>query len=190
MTTYTPKDFTHLLGMKGFSDIMLTNHFTLYEGYVKNSNLLMTRLDGDIESGSVEYYELKRRLAWEIDGMRMHELYFKNLSKDKKEIGKETKNLLEKNFSTLENWQKSFNTNCLIRGIGWVMLLQDNQTKEVFHTWIGEHNQGHILDCKVLLVMDMWEHAYMTDYGIKKAEYIEAFWNNIDWNVVENRLSN
>ena len=188
MTTYTPKDFTHLLGMKGFSDTMLTNHFTLYEGYVKNSNLLWGKLDGEIESGSTEYYELKRRLAWEIDGMRMHELYFENLSKEKKEIGEKTKALLEKSFSSLENWQKSFNTNCLMRGIGWIMLLQDNQTKEVFHTWIGEHNQGHILDCKVLLVMDMWEHAYMTDYGIKKVDYIDAFIQNINWEVVESRL--
>ncbi len=188
MTKYTPKDYTHLLSMKGFSDTMLSNHFTLYEGYVKNSNLLWDKLDGDLESGSPEYYEVKRRLSWEIDGMRMHELYFENLCKDKKEIGEKTKVLLEKNFSNLENWQKSFNTNCLIRGIGWVMLLQDNQTREVFHAWIGEHNQGHILDCTPLLVMDMWEHAYMTDYGIKKADYINAFIENINWEVFEGRI--
>jgi Fe-Mn family superoxide dismutase len=99
------------------------------------------------------------------------------------------KALLEKNFDSIENWQKSFVTNCSTRGIGWVALLQDNVTKEVFHAWIGEHNVGHILDCKILMVMDMWEHAFITDYGIKKPDYINAFMGVIDWAVVESRLT-
>ena len=186
---YTQKDFTHLLGLTGFSDTMLTNHLTLYAGYVKNSNLLWEKLDCGLESGSIEYYEVKRRLAWEIDGMRLHEMYFENMTKEKSEMSENTKLILEKNFSSIENWKKSFITNCSTRGIGWVLLLQDNDTKEVFHTWVGEHNIGIILNTKVLMVMDCWEHAYMTDYGIKRADYIEAFINNIDWQVVEGRLT-
>ena len=189
MNMYTAKDFTHLLGLPGFSDTMLNNHFTLYQGYVKNSNLMWEKLDGGLESGSPEYYEVKRRLAWEIDGMRMHELYFENMTKEKSEMSETLKNLLEKNFGSIENWQKSFVTNCSTRGIGWVALLQDNITKEVFHAWIGEHNVGHVLDCKILMVMDMWEHAFITDYGIKKPDYINAFMNVIDWGVVEARLT-
>lgn len=200
MTQYTIKDYNHLLkgdsdtALVGLSDTMLANHLTLYKGYVDNANKLYVKLDGEVESGSVEYYEIKRRIAWEIDGMKMHEYYFDNLTKKttdnliENEIGKNTKEILEKNFGNIDNWKKSFITNCMIRGIGWVMLLQDNKTKEVFHAWIGEHNVGHILDCKILLVMDMWEHAYMTDYGIKKADYIEAFIKNINWNMVESRM--
>ena len=185
---YQQKDFTHLLGLAGFSDTMLTNHFVLYAGYVKNSNLLWEKLDGGVESGSAEYQELKRRIAWEIDGMRMHELYFENLTIGKKEIGSKTKELLEKNFGSIENWEKSLVTNCSTRGIGWVVLLQDNVTKEVFHAWVGEHNSGHILDCTILLVIDVWEHAFMTDYGIKRVDYINAILPVINWEVVEGRL--
>ncbi len=186
---YTQKDFTHLLGLAGFSDTMLINHMTLYSGYVKNSNLLWEKLDGGLESGSPEYYEVKRRIAWEIDGMRLHEMYFGNMTKEKVDISENIKVMLEKSFSSVENWRKSFVTNCSTRGIGWVLLLQDNDTKEVFHAWVGEHNVGLILNTKILLVMDCWEHAYMTDYGIKRGDYIDAFINAIDWNVLESRLN-
>ena len=187
---YTAKDFKHLLGLPGFSDVMLTNHFTLYEGYVKNTNLLMEKLDA-MESGTPEYYELKRRLGWEFDGMRMHELYFANMSKEVSSKGADS--VLEKKiiatWGSIDAWKESFSKLGMMRGIGWVALLQDNDTKELFHAWIGDHHEGHIVDTTILLVMDCWEHAYMTDYGIKRADYIGAFTTVIDWSVIEKRLA-
>ncbi len=189
-TIYTVKDFKHLLGLPGFSDTLLNNHFTLYEGYVKNTNLLMEKLD-TLESGTPEYYELKRRLGWEFDGMRMHELYFGNMSKEAQEISPES-TLGKKiviTWGSLENWKESFVKFGAIRGIGWIVLLQDNVSGELFHAWIGDHHEGHIIDTTPLLVMDCWEHAYITDYGIKRADYITAFIPTIDWAVVEKRLT-
>lgn len=186
---YTAKDYQHLLGLPGFSDTMLTNHFTLYEGYVKNSNLLMEKL-GTLPAGTPEYSELKRRLGWEFDGMRLHELYFGNMAKETSDLS-ETSPLGQKIVATwgsVTAWKESFAKLGLMRGIGWVMLVKDNVSGELFHTWIGDHHEGHILDTTPLLVMDCWEHAYITDYGIKRADYIEAFTKVIDWTVVEKRL--
>jgi len=187
---YTAKDFKHLLGLTGFSDTMLNNHFTLYQGYVKNTNLLMEKLDS-LESGTAEYYELKRRLGWEFDGMRMHDLYFGNMNKEAQQFSPESvmgKKIIT-TWGNFESWRESFSKLGAIRGIGWVVLLQDNVSGELFHAWIGDHHEGHIVDTTVLLVMDCWEHAYITDYGIKRADYITAFIPTIDWGVVEKRLA-
>ena len=192
---YTAKNFTHLLGLTGFSDTMLTNHFTLYGGYVTNSNKFLEKLD-TVEKGSIEYNEIKRRLGWEINGIKLHEAYFGNMTKNNSgdlnsELDKNVniKNALVKSYGSLTEWEASIKRNGMMRGIGWVLLIQDSETKEIFHTWVGEHNVGHISGAKVLLVMDCWEHAYITDYGIKRADYINAFINTIDWDVVESRYN-
>lgn len=186
---YTARDFKHLLGLSGFSDTMLTNHFTLYEGYVKNTNALVNLLETK-EIGTPEFAELQRRLGWEWNGMRLHELYFENMTKESKELeAGALKEKLEATYGSLEQWQKSFAGVGTMRGIGWVILYQDPANGELFSTWINEHDMGHLAGCKPLLVMDVFEHAYMTDYGIKKADYIEAFFRSIDWTVVEKRLA-
>lgn len=183
--TYELKDFSHLIGTEGFSDTMLNNHFTLYKGYVDNSNKLIEKLD-IVEKGGYEYGELKRRLGWEVNGVKLHELYFENLSKDKKEMGDKIKDIILKNYNTVEEWEASLKRNGTIRGIGWVALVQDGE--KVYHEWIGEHNVGNIVNANILYIMDMWEHAFLTDYGLKKLDYIQNFINHIDWEVVESRI--
>lgn len=192
---YTQKDFSHLLGLDGFSDLMLNNHFTLYGGYVTNANKLIPQLDV-VEKGSIEYYELKRRLAWEVNGIKLHELYFENMTKDTSgdistELDKNEaiKNAIVENYKSVEEWEASLKRNASMRGIGWVMLVRDRDTGKLFHTWVGEHNVGLIPNADILLVMDMWEHAFMTDYGIKKPDYIATFTKAIDWGVVNKRLT-
>ena len=79
---YTAKNYEHLLGTTGFSDALLKNHFTLYEGYVKNTNTALEKLETLAKEGKrnqAEYMEIKRRFGWEWDGMRLHELYFGNM---------------------------------------------------------------------------------------------------------------
>lgn len=184
---YTQKDFTHLLGLPGFSDVMLTNHFTLYAGYVTNANKLVEKLD-TVEKGGYEYGELKRRLGWEVNGIKLHELYFENLSKEKEEMGAKTKAALEEAYGSILEWEASLKRNIMTRGIGWVVLVRDNDTGKVFHTWVGEHNVGLLVNATILLVVDVWEHAFMTDFGIKRADYIAALMPQIAWSVVESRL--
>ncbi len=190
--TYTAKDFSFLLGMKGFSDTLLKNHFTLYQGYVTNTNKvldLLAALLKDGKQGTPEFAELKRRLGWEFNGMRLHELYFSNLGGDG-DWGKApelTKRVVAQ-FGSVEACANDFMAVAAMRGIGWAVCYEDPETGLIINQWINEHDVGHPAGCNPLLILDVFEHAYMTDYGIKRADYLTAFFNNLKCEVVEQRL--
>ena len=189
---YEAKDYSKLLGMEGFSDTLLNNHFTLYKGYVTNTNKLMDTLAAmlkDGKTGTPEYAELKRRLGWEFNGMRLHEYYFENLG-GKKALdmaGKLSKKLTE-DFGSYEAWLQDFKGTGAMRGIGWAILYQDNMSGKLINQWINEHDVGHPAGCVPILILDVFEHAYMVDYGLKRADYIEAFLKNVNWTAAESRL--
>lgn len=189
---YVAKEFSKLIGMSGFSETLLKNHFTLYGGYVTNTNKVLDTLAQmlkDGKTGTPEYAELKRRLGWEWDGMRLHELYFGNLGgKAGIDAAGKLAGKLAAEFGSLEAWEKDFRATGAMRGIGWVVLYLDPSSGRMFNCWINEHDVAHPAGCVPLLVMDVFEHAYMTDYGIKRADYIEAFFKNIDWKAVDVRL--
>ncbi len=189
---YSAKDYSKLIGMQGFSETLLKNHFTLYQGYVTNTNKVLDTLDQmlkDGKQGTPEYAELKRRLGWEFNGMRLHELYFENLG-GKGGINKNGKlaKKLQESFGSVENWEKDFRATGAMRGIGWTILYQDNASGRLFNFWINEHDVAHPAGCAPILIMDVFEHAFMLDYGLKRADYIEAFFMNINWNTVEGRV--
>ncbi len=189
---YAAKDYAKLIGMSGFSETLLKNHFTLYQGYVTNTNKVLDALDTLLKDGKTatpEYAELKRRLGWEFNGMRLHELYFENLggtappAKEGK-LGQK----LAASFGSLESWETDFRATGAMRGIGWVALYQDEPSGRLINFWINEHDVSHPAGGAPLLIMDVFEHAYLTDYGIKRADYIAAFFKNIKWAAVEARL--
>ena len=190
--TYSAKDYSNLIGMEGFSETLLKNHFTLYQGYVTNTNKLSETLVTMLKEGKAgtpEYSELKRRFGFEFNGMRLHEYYFENLG-GKTPLDKSgalTKKLAD-TYSSYDAWEQDFRATGEMRGIGWVILYQDNVTGQLFNQWINEHEIGHLAGCRPILVMDVFEHAFITDYGLKRADYIEAFFKNINWGVVEGRL--
>jgi Fe-Mn family superoxide dismutase len=178
--------------MEGFSDTLLNNHFTLYQGYVTNTNKLWDLLAAMLKEGKTatpEYAELKRRFGFEFNGMRLHEYYFENLGGKAaiSQSGKLAKKLVE-SFGSFEVWEKEFRAVGAMRGIGWVVLYEDVASGRLINFWINEHDAGHPAGCQPILIMDVFEHAFMTDYGLKKADYIEAFFKNIDWQAVEARL--
>lgn len=188
MQPYTVKDFSHLLGIPGFSDTLLNNHFMLYQGYVTNVNKLSDLLKTK-EAGTQEYAELHRRFGWEWNGMRLHELYFGNLGKQGVALSERSlKKLIEGVWGSVESWQKEFAGMAAMRGIGWVILCYDKKEGKLFNVWINEHDGGHLAGLAPLLVMDVFEHAFMGDYGLKRADYINAFMNGIDWHAVEERM--
>jgi Fe-Mn family superoxide dismutase len=190
--SYEAKDYSHLIGMEGFSETLLKNHFTLYQGYVTNTNKLSEMTETMVKEGKAgtpEFAELKRRFGFEFNGMRLHEYYFGNLG-GKKPLDKSgtfAKRLADA-CGSYEAWEQDFRATGAMRGIGWVVLYQDNITGGLFNTWINEHEVGHLAGCRPILVMDVFEHAYMLDYGLKRADYIEAFFKNINWEVVAKRL--
>jgi Fe-Mn family superoxide dismutase len=178
--------------MEGFSETLLKNHFTLYQGYVNNTNKLMQLLDNMLneeKAATPEYAELKRRMGFEFNGMRLHEYYFDNLGgKDKYSDYPKAVKAIEEGYGSYANWEKDFRATGAMRGIGWVILYQDNTSGRLFNQWINEHETGHFAGCSPILVMDVFEHAFITDYGLKRADYIEAFFKNIRWEAVEKRL--
>jgi len=190
--SYTAKDYAALLGMQGFSDTLLKNHFTLYQGYVTNTNKVMASLVAmlqDGKEGTYEFAELKRRLGWEFNGMRLHELYFENLGGD----GDPSKapNLTKKvaaQFGSVEACAKDFMATAAMRGIGWVICYEDMESGLLINQWINEHDVGHPAGCNPILVLDVFEHAYMIDYGLKKMDYVNNFFTKVKWEVVEKRL--
>lgn len=191
---YEPKNFQHLLGLPGFSEQLLKDHFTLYQGYVANFNKLdeaLMAMEKAGNFGAPEFAEMNRRLGWEFNGMRLHELYFGNLTKESKKIS-DTSALhasIVKEFGSYEMWEKDFRSMGAMRGIGWVVLYHDATAGRLFNVWINEHDAGHFTGAMPLLVMDVFEHAYIRDYGIARKDYIEKFMTSIDWAVVEARYS-
>ncbi len=189
---YQVKDYSMILGMEGFSETLLKNHFTLYQGYVANTNKVMDALDQLFREGKTsnpEYAELKRRLGWEFNGMRLHEYYFENLG-GKGSINKQgqlSAKLVE-SFGSYDAWEKDFRATGAMRGIGWAVLYQDVASGRLVNFWINEHDAGHPAGGMPILIMDVFEHAFMIDYGLKRADYIEAFFKNINWEAAEKRL--
>jgi len=189
---YTAKDYNKLIGMEGFSETLLKNHFTLYQGYVTNTNKLMETFDQmmkDGKTGTPEYAELKRRFGWEFNGMRLHEYYFENLGGKEAidKAGKLAKKMAE-DFGSYDNWEKDFRATGAMRGIGWTVLYQDSASGKLFNFWINEHDVGHPAGCNPILILDVFEHAFMIDYGLKRPDYIAAFFKNIDWKAAGGRL--
>jgi Fe-Mn family superoxide dismutase len=189
---YTAKDYGRLLGMRGFSDQLLKNHFLLYQGYVANTNKLlgvMSKLVAEGKAESPEHAELVRRFGWEFNGMRLHELYFENMSRDAGRLigGSGLGHRIEDNFGSLENWEKEFKTVGSARGIGWVVLYEDPENRRLFNCWIDEHDSGHLAGCAPIVVLDVFEHAFMIDYGLKRADYIAAFFRALDWRTAMRR---
>jgi Fe-Mn family superoxide dismutase len=189
---YAAKDYSKLVGMAGFSDALINNHFTLYQGYVTNTNKVLDALDAMVKgdkAATPEFAELKRRLGWEFNGMRLHELYFENLggSAPLDRGGKLAAQMAE-SFGSVEGWEKDFRATGAMRGIGWVVLYQDVANGRLINFWVNEHDVANPAGCKPILIMDVFEHAFMLDYGLKRADYIESFFRNIAWSAAEARL--
>ncbi|HEX9078594.1 MAG TPA: Fe-Mn family superoxide dismutase [Desulfuromonadaceae bacterium] len=190
---YTARDYSHLIGMAGFSETLLKNHFTLYQGYVTNTNKLLDNLEELLKGGkgaTPEFGEMKRRLGWEFNGMRLHELYFENLGGTAPlEGGSKLGQKMAESFGDVATWEQDFRATGAMRGIGWVGLYLDPDAGRLINFWINEHDVAHPSGCTPILIMDVFEHAFMLDYGLKRADYIEAFFRNIDWKAAAARLA-
>ncbi|MCC5832610.1 MAG: superoxide dismutase [Chlamydiales bacterium] len=191
---YTAKDFSYLIGIPGFSDETLNMHFKLYEGYVKNTNLLLDILNNymkEKKEDTPQFGAIKRRLAFEFDGMRLHELYFANLGGKGRDLDKNSSlfKRIEQDFGSFDAWKENFMKTGLIRGIGWVVLYLDPVQGRLMNIWVADHQDNHLAGCEPILIMDVWEHAYLLDYGLDRMGYIKAFWKNIDWDVVSSRYA-
>jgi Fe-Mn family superoxide dismutase len=193
---YKPQQF-NLSGLNGISDKTLEMHFKLYEGYVKATNEMTERIAAILADGKVDqeempaYSELTRRLGFEYNGMVLHEYYFGNMKKGGGgEAGRssEFRKAVERNYPSYEIWRTDFVGVGKMRGVGWAICYLDPKTGRVSNHWIELHETGNVAGFVPLLVMDVWEHAFLLDYKpADRPKYIDAFLSNVDWGSVEHR---
>lgn len=192
--SYRPKEFK-IAGLKGISDRTIEMHLKLYEGYVKNTNLLAEQLAELVRQQKAAatnpaYAELKRHLGFEYGGMVLHEYYFGNLTANSTGQATEPfKHAVEQSFGSYDAWKSDFVGVGNMRGVGWAILYQDPVTEQLSNHWIELHQQGVPSGFKPILVMDVWEHAFLLDYKpSERDKYIEAFFANVDWAVADKNL--
>jgi superoxide dismutase, Fe-Mn family len=194
---YRPRRF-ELSGLAGISDRTLEMHFKLYEGYVKETNRLQERIAEFMRDGQVDqeempaYSELKRRLGFEYNGMVLHEYYFGNLRRHGggDASGRSAFHAsAERSFGSSAHWKTDFVGVGKMRGVGWAVCYRDDATGQLSNHWITLHEVGNVAGFTPILVMDVWEHAFLLDYApAERPKYIEAFFANVDWTAVESRL--
>jgi Fe-Mn family superoxide dismutase len=196
-TTYTAKTFD-LSDLTGISNETLAMHFKLYEGYVTNTNTYNQRIADMIGGGELDatqvaaFSELKRRFGFEYNGMVLHEYYFENMMKNGTgdPTGGDFKAAAEASFGSYDVWKADFVNTGKMRGVGWAACYQDPSNGAISNHWINLHETGNVAGYKPILIMDVWEHAFIKDYApVDRPKYIEAFFSNINWEVVNSRLS-
>ncbi|MDX2033532.1 MAG: Fe-Mn family superoxide dismutase [Blastocatellia bacterium] len=187
-----------LSNLNGITDGTLAMHFKLYEGYVTNTNLLNEQIAelsrGEITAKEMPVYsELTRRLGFEYNGMVLHEWYFGNMKNGGSgDPAKESAfyKAAEASFGSYEAWKKSFTTVGKMRGVGWAATYQDPVSGRLSNHWINLHETGNVAGFTPVLIMDVWEHAFIRDYApAERPKYIEAFFSNINWDACEDRLT-
>ncbi|HLY38895.1 MAG TPA: Fe-Mn family superoxide dismutase [Candidatus Binatia bacterium] len=194
---YRPKEFD-LSGLTGISDRTLETHFKLYAGYVEQTNVLSEQLAKLLADGKIDreempaYSELTRRLGFEYNGMVLHEYYFGNLRRHGDgEPARDAafRRAAEESFGRYELWKTDFVSVGKMRGVGWAICYQDPATGRLSNHWVTLHEIGNVAGFTPVLVMDVWEHAFILDYKpADRPKYIEAFFANVDWRTVDARL--
>lgn len=195
--TYTEIKF-QIPELNGISSRTIEEHLKLYSGYVKGSNSILEKIkelrqtDEDVTKNTILISELQRRFSFEFNGMKNHEYYFQQFEHSKKTLDEES-NLAKKikeDFGSIESWITRFKEIAMTRGVGWAVLYFDKKTNRLEHTWIEEQHIGHLSGLKIILALDMWEHSYMLDYiPSEKKKYIEAFFDNLNFSIVESRYT-
>jgi superoxide dismutase, Fe-Mn family len=189
--SYIEQQF-NLPDLKGLSAKQIEVHLKLYVGYVKNVNAITAKIDElktDSEANALALSELKRRFGFEFNGMRLHELYFEALGGDGQASGSLV-DALAKQWGSFDTWLAEFKAMSAMRGIGWVLLTFDPKAQLFHHVWVSDHELGHLAGLPIILAMDMWEHAFMVDYvPAQKADYVSAFLQNLNWDVLNARYT-
>lgn len=167
----------------------LTEHMKLYEGYcrkideIKNKILLVER-DGNPTYSEIR--ELKLEEGFCLNAIKLHEIYFENISQ-KRDITQRALKIINDNFGNYENWKKEF-LSIAISARGWLVLAYDLNDNKLHNYLSDMHNQGGIWNSVPILVLDMYEHSYFIDFGANRKSYVEWFLTHINWKIIEIRI--
>tara|TARA_B100000508_G_scaffold41634_1_gene32507 strand:- start:2682 stop:3263 length:582 start_codon:yes stop_codon:yes gene_type:complete len=179
--------------LKGISTETIEGHLGLYQGYVKHVNLIREKIgaySSDPDNNAYAISEMQRRLGFEFGGMRNHEYYFSQFEGGAQALPDGAlKAKIKQQWGSYEQWLTRFKEIAMTRGAGWAMLYHDPHTDQLIQSWVDEQHLGQLADVDIILALDMWEHSYMRDYpASEKKKYVEAFFDNLNWQVVSDRL--
>ncbi len=184
--------------LNGISAKNIEEHLKLYSGYVKNTNLILKKIpeyEGYAKEDTFAPYvtgELHRRFAFEFNGMRNHEYYFSSLEDGAANLSEdsELKKAIESEWGSFDAWLARFKTIAMTRGIGWAVLYYDTKMKKLLNAWVDEQHLGQLNGAQPILMIDMWEHAFVYDYATsEKKKYVEAFFENLNWSKIEGNFA-
>jgi len=170
-------------------------HLALYAGYVKNFNAITVALADlmqDSEKNAHALSELERRLPFEWNGMCLHEYYFSQWESAPAPLnaGGALASSLAGQYGSAEQWERQLRAVASMRGVGWALLYFDPQAGVFHNVWVEQHHQGHYATLPLILALDVWEHAYVQQYGTAgRGAYMDAFFKNLNWSVMEERFS-
>lgn len=190
---YTAKTF-NIPELDGISAKSIEDHIGLYQGYVKNFNAISKKLPEyakDAEANAHALSELIRRRSFEFGGMRLHELYFEQFEGGSTPLTPSSSlaKQFEKEYMKVEHFEPYFKAIGNMRGPGWALLYWDAEGQQLLAGFSGEQHQGHFVTLPIVLALDVWEHAFLLDYGTQgKGKYIDAFFKNLNWSLIEERF--
>ena len=186
-----PKTFASIRELNGISARTNEEHYELYKGYVAKTNEIQEKLNSVDRASANQIFSdlraLRVELSFAIGGVKNHELYFSHLGgKGGGPTGK-VADMIKRDYPSVDAWLADFKASGLAAR-GWVWLAYDHDV-HALTTVVGDaQNTYPLWNATPILAMDVYEHAYWFDYGRARAKYIEAFFNNLDWGVVEHNL--
>lgn len=194
MEKYEAKKF-NIPKLKGISEKSVEEHLKLYQGYVNHTNLILEKISElkDDDNATYGLAEMQRRFAFEFDGMRNHEYYFASFVGGANAITENSplKKAIEKEWGSFEAWLSRFKKVAMTRGVGWAILYYDKESNRLLNDWVDEQHLGHLIGLSPILALDMWEHSFVADYFPSgKGQYVEDFFENLNWNVIEENFKN
>lgn len=193
METFQIKNF-NIGNLSNIGTKTTEEHLKLYGAYVKNANIVFQKikeLEQEKEKNTYAINEVRRRLSFEIGGIKNHEIYFDSLSDGAQKPNEESlffKKVLE-DFDSFENFIQQIKECATTRGIGWVMVYFDKEINKLIISWVDEQHIGQLAGLPTILCLDMWEHSYYLDFiPSEKNKYVEAFFENLNWSKIENNF--
>jgi Fe-Mn family superoxide dismutase len=170
------------------------HHQKHHQAYVNGANAILERLDKSRKDGTdIDVKATLKELSWNIGGHLLHSLFWGNLAPTGKGVGGKPTGAfgeaITKEFSSFERFKKEFtNAAVSVEGSGWAALTLCRQTKRPIIMQIEKHNTNVYPAYRILMVLDVFEHAYYIDYKNDRAKFVEEFWNIINWNEVNRRF--
>jgi Fe-Mn family superoxide dismutase len=192
MKKFIPKQF-NFSNVKYMTPEQLSQHYTLYTKYIDSLNKINVNMNSEnmflnCNSNYSPIRSAEKSTTFCLDAIKLHELYFDNLTGNNSNPYEKVEKIILDNFGSYKSFKDKFK--CIGMSMrGWVIFCQDVYTGDYYIYGQDSHDDGVILCAKPLIVLDVYEHAYMIDYGINRDLYIDSFFENLDFKVVNERIS-